>query len=621
MVRKKKEYPLIQLILDLKKVSNINLFGIKQDKQPTIKKPISKKEKLKEFYRKHKKKIIGAGAVLGAAATYTVINKHYKNKLKQRREEWRKEQEEATKKYEEAERIKKEQEAERIKKEQEEEKIKKELLETEQKRGLAIIEEENAIAEARNQRLQKEKEKEIKVAEKFKATFQGNQARRDVEIIKKYGGIANINKMRIDSYELTKSHYIKSEECNKLKFSCEKSPNKKCENDVKKCLESERMLQDKIDKNKVVMDELKNIKSVDTYKYSRNTDVTDLKNDYEHYLSALYYTDYESGYVLQFNYFYFQIIFIIEKYYSFIYKNTETIVEQRFKIFLSLNKKDTCVITEDEINIYNYLNKNAYLEIDNLENFKNKISSCLKGGRKYILAMIKLTDYSANQHSRHRNAVIISPNEKKIWRLEPNFVLGSKNVWVIEQFKNDNLKEGVYHGINYYDYVNQVLHKYFNNNETPFIINGIKFTFGGYYSTSKNTCLHGGECKLISVLLSHLERDITLFDNKWYFYKYFEWEFNNIYKSKYDINKHTLKDLSIFINNKYNILRNMKFNNQEKLNNLNFNNLNEIKITNISVNIIRSQITELTFIKPTSNELEKQKSLSFGKRNLKNKVN
>jgi len=444
--------------------------------------------------------------------------------------------------------------------------------------------------------------KEQEVAEKLNAVRIGNKTRGEVEIIKKHGGFENI-KNKKDKY--WKDYVDTYEECQKL------LEEKKDDKTILECYGREN-------KKYNIYKEIVNIQLIDINKH--DTNVKNLQNNYEYYLAALYYTNYELGvpHTMQFNFFYFEIISIIVKFYRNKYERVNILVEHRFKIFLNLGKKekDTCIVHADEITINNYKQSNAEIQIYDMGIFKNTISDCLRTKKKYIILFITLKNSQGDNHSYHRNSIIIFPTEKKIWRLEPNFHLDNlqmeenlkKKVKI--QFEKDNLKKGVYPVIGYNNYVNRELYKFFNENE----INGQKFSFEGYYSTSQNECgFHGGLCKLISVLLSHLERDITAFDIKWYIYKYFVWEFNNIYKSTYNINKYRLEILSTFINENYKT-HTIKFNGKD-LKDVKFNEINEMIITNLNMDDGYGKIVKtLTFVKQTDEQLKKQKVLSFGKR-------
>jgi len=276
-------------------------------------------------------------------------------------------------------------------------------------------------------------------------------------------------------------------------------------------------------------------------------------NDFIDNLTALYYTDYSNEkYREQFQVFYFNILDIITNY----YKNTKKIDDNTddglfmgklFKKFFNNKKKDYCVIHNNKIDILDFMHSNASVKISSRFNFDNEVKSCLKSKRKFISGFIHLEDALEEDHAYHANIFIISLDENKIFRLEPNFFLEEK---FKKQFKLDNLKLGIYPDLNFEDYINKVLYDYFEKN--PLIINGKQIHFGGFFSSGLNTCpYHGGLCMFISVLQTYLKREVTTRDIRKYIIKFFQWIFHQIFKKIYVFKKRTIVNVIRFVKREY----------------------------------------------------------------------
>jgi hypothetical protein len=502
MIRKKKEYSLIQLILDLKKVSNINLFGIKQDKQPTIKKPtikkeiikketikkpISKKEKLKEFYRKHKKKIIGAGTVLTAAATYAVINKHHKNKVKQ---------------------------------EQEKNKIEQDARAVEKRAAEKFIGAFN---------VKKERTKFLKYMEKRKE---------NIEELKKLELLTNRTKEQEEKIILLKSEIAHDNYTEYFKLCDQYFPEYK---DIKNMTEDQR--------RNFILYKIRNI-TPDNFvrmgsfynrcsnRFNFKKDIKTTEDSYKKLLYALIYTDYsEQSLRKQFMVIYFSCLDIIFDYYDDKTK-FKTGYQERFLIFLNkkiINKNDKiCIIKHNKL-LINYA-WSPEVEVVTNETTKNliysEINTCYKNNNNNnIVLNIILEGKKGNSHA---NMLFIDVLKKKMWRLEPNYLP------IIDIFNPSEIS------------INLALHKFFI--KYPLSINNEIIKFESISNFNKiNSCpFHGGLCMFVSSLQSVTNGDVTMDEIRKNVIEYFIWEYKNIYKEKFnidDINNVKISDLFNVVNN------------------------------------------------------------------------
>jgi len=338
--------------------------------------------------------------------------------------------------------------------------------------------------------------------------------------------------------------------------------------------------------------------------YTKKDFLTDFK-DYCSNLTAIYYTDYSNEkYRPQFVLFYFNIIDIISNYYQYkFYYNQELdenlVISKLFKKFLNSKKKDFCIIFHNKIDIFDYMHSNISVKIEDTLDFSKEINHCLKSKKKYLCGFIQLEDSLEPEHAYHANTFIISVENNKIYRLEPNFSIEESEKHQA-QFKLDNFKLGIYPELKIEDYTNQALYDYFEKNEI--IVNGNKLTFGGFFSTGTMDpdINHGGLCMFISVLQTHLKRNVTVRDIRKYTIKFFEWMFYKMFKKHFLLKKQNFYDTLKFIKREYSTTKS-----KYKLDNKSYTPFKEIKnfnFTKLSIKDLKIEELDknkLVFMKPT----------------------
>jgi hypothetical protein len=254
------------------------------------------------------------------------------------------------------------------------------------------------------------------------------------------------------------------------------------------------------------------------------------------------------------------------------------------------------------------MHKNSRVRIEDLEKFQNEINSCLDSNRKLVSGIIHLEDKAVKDDPLHANTFIISIEQSKIWRLEPNFLIEKNNELLLKQFKLDNLKFGIYHSINFIDYTNKAMYDFFNKNKV--LVNNKPLTFEGFYSSGLNENIyHGGLCVFISVLQVFLNRNITVLDTKKYLINFFQWMFYKIFRKKYTIldnQEQKVTSLIKFINDSYSKKTTMyKTDNQKfkKLSNIHFK---KLIIKNLKIEDYKKK---LVFVKPSNESIKEINTL------------
>jgi hypothetical protein len=332
--------------------------------------------------------------------------------------------------------------------------------------------------------------------------------------------------------------------------------------------------------------------------------------EYYNSLTGLYYTDYNNEkYREQFTVFYFNIMDIIADYYKNVIKmfdknmDDNIIVARLIKKFLNTTRKEYCIVYRNKIDVYNYMHTNSLVKIEDLKNFENEINICLDSGRKLISGIIHLEDQLVKDDPLHANTFIISLEQSKIWRLEPNFLIEKNNEQLLKQFKLDNLKLGSYPDIKFVDYTNKAMYDFFNKNKI--LVNNQPLKFEGFYSSGLNeNVYHGGLCVFISVLQVFLNRNITVLDTRKYLINFFEWMFYKIFRKKYNIlDNHQQKVMLLikFVKDFYSTKKTMyKTDNQnyKKIVSLNFK---KLSIKNLKIEDYKNK---LVFVKPSSETIK-----------------
>ena len=377
----------------------------------------------------------------------------------------------------------------------------------------------------------------------------------------------------------------------------------------------------------------------------------------------------------QFSVFYTPLFFeIIDAHHRSTYKKTlnKSASESRLKFINFLDRNhEHCVISNQEIEIENYGNKDAKVSLANRNTFNSDIENCLTTNKTNTTGFIYLHDKNLEDHGKHQNTFIISPTKQEFWRLEPNFAMDWQENSVKKQFCKDNLKEGQYDldmyeqkGSNieeickdpnipatvagmslkdfctkknkkYYDFPNKALNDYFK--DFPLKIKGKTYKFSGYYPYALNTCPnHGGLCAVISTLQSQISRVLQPRDIKFYLMNFFKDQLHEIYHLNYDININTnnkLTQLLYFLKKDYG-----QNNTIYKIDGKNYTNdkINSLTLTNTvnKIEITDSKLGYLKFEKPKSeyfltikdyenkykndnSKNEQCKNLNFGKNKFK----
>lgn len=245
------------------------------------------------------------------------------------------------------------------------------------------------------------------------------------------------------------------------------------------------------------------------------------------------------------------------------------------------------------------MHSNISVKIEDTLDFSKEINHCLKSKKKYLCGFIQLEDSLEPEHAYHANTFIISVENNKIYRLEPNFSIEESEKHQA-QFKLDNFKLGIYPELKIEDYTNQALYDYFEKNEI--IVNGNKLTFGGFFSTGTMDpdINHGGLCMFISVLQTHLKRNVTVRDIRKYTIKFFEWMFYKMFKKHFLLKKQNFYDTLKFIKREYSTTKS-----KYKLDNKSYTPFKEIKnfnFTKLSIKDLKIEELDknkLVFMKPT----------------------
>ena len=337
--------------------------------------------------------------------------------------------------------------------------------------------------------------------------------------------------------------------------------------------------------------------------------------EYYNSLTALYYTDYNNEKDReQFTVFYFNIMDIIADYYKNVIKmfdqnmDDNIIIARLIKKFLNSTRKEYCIVYRNKIDVDDYMHKNSKVRIEDLEKFQNEINNCLDSNRKLVSGIIHLEDKAVKDDPLHANTFIISIEQSKIWRLEPNFLIEKNNELLLKQFKLDNLKFGIYHSINFVDYTNKAMYEFFNKNKV--LVNNKPLKFEGFYSSGLNeNVYHGGLCVFISVLQIFLNRNITVLDTKKYLINFFQWMFYKIFRKKYNIldnQEQKVMSLIKFINDSYS-----KKTTMYKKDNQNFKksvllNFKKLTIKNLKIEDYKKK---LVFVKPSNDSIKEINTL------------
>jgi hypothetical protein len=336
--------------------------------------------------------------------------------------------------------------------------------------------------------------------------------------------------------------------------------------------------------------------------------------DYLANLTGLYYTDYNTEkYREQYTEFYFNLLDPIvdyvtrEKGFFSTKEDSNGIIMKLFKKFLQ-QRKDFCVV-KTTLKINNYMHSNANVEITNRFNFDNEIKSCIKTGKKMISGFIFLEDRLEEDHGLHANTFIISLDESRLFRLEPNFAFEFLNKSTINKFHRDGLKYGYYPLLGYYDYTNRALYSYFKKDplmiQDPKTGKDILIEFGGYYSSGVNECpYHGGLCMFISSLQTHLKRTVTVKDIGKYTLDFFKYYYTLMFGKIFDQVgiQSRLNGLFTFIDREYSTPKTvLKINKQVVKDYKDFKGtLNRATVIGIKIPE-NAELSRLTFIKPKIN--------------------